>query len=32
MTWKRGFREFKKYKNKEESYKDFKKIWTTYYK
>ena len=31
MTWERGFREFKTYKTKEDSYKDFKRIWQNYY-
>lgn len=29
MTWKRGFREYKRFETKEDSYKDFKRIWTT---
>lgn len=29
MTWKRGFREFKYYETKEDSYEDFKRIWST---
>ena len=29
MTWKRGFREFKTYETQEDSYIDFKRIWTT---
>ena len=31
MTWARWFREFKSYDTKEDSYKDFKRIWTSYY-
>jgi len=31
MTWERGYREFKTYKTKNESYEDFKRIWTSYY-
>jgi hypothetical protein len=32
ITWKYGKRRFKYYSNKEESYKDFKRIWSKYYK
>lgn len=33
MQWnKQGVRSFKSYKTKEDSYKDFKRIWEKYYK
>jgi len=31
MTWERGFRELKSYSSIEESYDDFKRIWTENY-
>jgi fatty-acid desaturase len=31
MTWVNWPREFKYYNTKEDSYKDFKRIWTSYY-
>jgi len=31
MRWIKGKREFKPYKHKIDSYKDFKRIWTSYY-
>jgi len=31
MTWKTGSRQFKSYATKEDSYKDFKRIWKSYY-
>jgi hypothetical protein len=32
MTWPNGKRRFKHYSNPSESYADFKRIWTAYYK
>ena len=32
MTWERGYREGKTYATKEESYADFKDLWTRKYK
>jgi hypothetical protein len=32
MTWEKGYREPKWYGSHEESFADFKRIWSTYYK
>lgn len=32
MKWVKGVRSWKVYKTKEASYKDFKEIWSKYYK
>ena len=31
LEWPNGQRRFKRYATKEDSYKDFKRIWSTYY-